>query len=105
MFTVVRLTLWEVVLLMVIINWCTLSSPPLPLLLSSPSSYLYIACGGTSQDGTDEGDDGSTGSRLDVTVGHDAEDGAYTSSECTEYENDFTPSPSQSSEHAGCMDM
>ena len=73
-----------------------------PALLPLP---LPVACGGTSQDGTDEGDDGSAGSRCDVTGGDDAEDRAYTSSECMEYEDDCTPSPSQSSRHAVCMDI
>ena len=69
---------------------------PLPLLLP-------VACGGTSQDGTDEGGiivgDGGAGSRRDITDGDDIDDRAYTSAEGQEDDGDHTPSPSQSSKH------
>ena len=71
--------------------------PPLPL--------LPVACNGTSQDGTDEGSIVSDDRRRrDVTGGDDIDDGANTSAECKD-EDDHTPFPSQSSEHAVCMNM
>ena len=77
--------------------------PPLPFLSCSPHLLLPVARDGTSQDDTDEGgivgDDGGAGSRRAVTGGDDA-DGADTSAERKEDEDDHTPSPSQSSEHA-----
>ena len=79
---------------------CALPSPSSPALLTL---LLPVARGGTSQDGTDEGgivgDDGGAGSRRDVTGGDDVDDGADTSAECKEDEDDHTPSSSQSSEH------
>ena len=81
---------------------CALPSPSSPALFTL---LLPVAHDGTSQDGTDEGDDSSVGSRLDVTGGRDTEDIAYSISECKEDEDDHTPSLSQSSRHAVCMDM
>ena len=79
---------------------CALPSPSPPALLTL---LLPVARDGTSQDGTDEGgivgDDGGAGSRCDVAGGNDADDGANTSAECEEDEDDHTPSPSQPSEH------
>ena len=78
---------------------CALPSPSPPALLTL---LLPVARDGTSQDGTDEGgivgDDGGAGSRRDVTGGDDTDDGANTSAECEEDEDDHTPSPSQPSE-------
>ena len=80
--------------------------PSFPALLTL---LLPVAHDGTSQDGTDEdgiiGDDGGAGSRRDVTGGDDADDGADTSAECKDDEEDHTPSPSHSSRHAVCMDI
>ena len=76
-------------------------SPSSPALLTL---LLPVARDGTSQDGTDEGgivgDDGGAGSGRDVAGGDDTDDRANASAECKEDENDHTPSPSQSSEHA-----
>ena len=77
--------------------------PPLPFLSCSITLLLPVACGGTSQDGTNEGGivgDGGTGSKHDVTDGDDTDDRAYTSAEGQEDDGDHTPSPSQSSEHS-----
>ena len=86
-------------------------TPPLPFLSCSlPSPFLSClltvllpaACGGTSEDGTDEGGivgDGGAGSIRDVTDGDDTDDRAYTSAEGQEDDGDHPPSPSQSSEH------
>ena len=83
------------------------ASPPLPLLSFPPHPLLPVAHDGTSWDDTDEGhivgDDGGDDSRRDVTGGDDADDKANTSAECKDDENDHTPSPSQSSEHAVLM--
>ena len=85
---------------------CALPSPSSPALLTL---LLPVARDGTSQDGTDEGglvgDDGGASSRRDVTGGDHTDDGADTSAERKEDEDDHTPSPSRSSEHAVCMDM
>ena len=70
--------------------------PPLPLLLP-------VACGGNSQDGTNEGGivgDGRAGSKHDVTVGNDTDDRAYTRAEGQKDVDDHTPSSSQPSEHS-----
>ena len=78
--------------------------PPLLPFLSCPLTLLLpVACGGTSQDGTDEcgiGGSGGVGSKRDVTDGDDTDDRAYTSAEGQEDDGDHTPSPSQSSEHS-----
>ena len=74
---------------------CALPSPSSPALLTL---LLPVARDGTSQDGI-VGDDGGAGSRCDVTGRDDADDGANTSAECKEDEDDHTPSHSQSSEH------
>ena len=83
--------------------------PPLPFLSSLLTLLLPVARDGTSQDGTDEGgivgDDGGAGSRRDVTGGDHTDDRINTSTERKEDEDDHTPYPSQSSEHAVCMDM
>ena len=73
------------------------------LFCSVSSLLLPVACGGTSQDDTDEGGivgDGGAGSKRDVTDGDDTDDRAYTSAEGQEDDGDHTPSPSQSSEHS-----
>ena len=82
------------------------------LSVSSPAlltHLLPVAHDGTSQDGTDEGgivgDNGGASSRWDITGGDDADDGANTSAECMDNEDDHTLSSSQSSEHAVCMDV
>ena len=70
---------------------------------SSPLTLLLpVACGGTSQDGTDEGGtvgDGWAGSKRGVTDGDDSDDRTYTSADGQEDDGDHTPSPSQSSKH------
>ena len=76
---------------------------PLPLFSCPLTVLLPVACGGTSQDGTDEGGivgDGGAGSKHVVTDGNDTDDRAYTGGESQEDDGDHTPSPSQSSEHS-----
>ena len=84
---------------------CALPSPSSPAL----TLLLPVARDGTSQDGTNEGgiigDDGGAGSRCDVTGEDDADEGANTSAECKEDEEDHNLSPSHSSRHVVCMDM
>ena len=63
---------------------------------------LPVACGGTSQDDTDEGGivgDGAADSKQDVNDEDDTDDRVYTSAEGQEDDSDHTPSPSQSSKH------
>ena len=71
--------------------------PPLPFFSCPLTLLLPVACGGTSQDDTDEGgisSDGGADSKRVVTDGDD------TSAEGQEDDGDHTPSPSQSSEHS-----
>ena len=87
---------------------CPLSSPSSPppsfLLPLLPLTVLLpVACGGTSQDGTDEGGivgDGGAGSKRDVNDGDDTDDRVYTSAEGQEDGDVHTPSPLQSSKHS-----
>ena len=73
-----------------------------PLLLLPLTVLLPVACGGTSQNGTNAGGivgDGGAGSKRDVNDGDDTDDRVYTSAEGQEDDSDHTPSPSQSSKH------